>query len=257
MNDTLKANISKWFEKGMRYDGRGFEEFRPVSIEYDVTKNAEGSARVKLGNTEVIAGVKLSVGTPYPDTLDAGNLMVGAELLPLSNPGFESGPPGEEATEIARVVDRGIRESKAIDTKKLCIKKGEKVWIVSVDVCTINSDGNLIDASALATIAALKVAKFPEFDGETVDYKKLTDKKMPLTKVPISITIVKAGGHLFVDPNEEEEDVSEARLTVAITEDGKLCAMQKGGEAPLSLEEIGTMVDLAHKKAKELIKELK
>ncbi len=251
MDELLKSNIIKWFAAGKRYDGRGLDDFRPVSVEYGVTKNAEGSARVKIGDTEVIAGVKLSVEKPYPDTQDSGNLMVGAELLPLSSPDFEAGPPNEESIEVARVVDRGLRESKAIDTKKLCLIAGEKVWSVSIDVCTINSAGNLLDAAALAAIAAIKDARFPGYDGKAVDYKHLTDKRLPILKAPVSITVHKIGDFLFVDPSVEEEKVIDARLTVAMT-DGKICALQKGGASPLSIEDIGKMIDLASAKAGEL-----
>lgn len=252
MNELLKLNLVKWFRTGKRYDGRGFEDFRPVSIEYGVTKNAEGSARVKIGNTEVIAGVKLSVEKPYPDTPKNGNLMVGAELLPLSSPDFEAGPPNEESIEVARVVDRGLRESKAVDTAKLCLIEGEKVWAVSIDVCTINSDGNLLDAAALAALAAIKDARFPSYDGKTVDYKHPTDKRLPILRAPVSVTVHKIGEFLFVDPSVEEESVIDARLTVAMTPDGKICAMQKGGSSPLTIDDIGKMIDLASAKAQEI-----
>lgn len=256
MNDLLRANIIKWFAKGKRYDGRALDEFRPISVEYGVTKNAEGSARVKMGDTEVIAGVKLSVEKPYPDTPKEGNLMVGAELLPLSSPDFEAGPPGEEAIEIARVVDRGVREAKTIDTKKLCLIEGEKVWSVSIDICTINSAGNLLDASALAAMAALKDAKFPTYDGKAIDYKKLTSQRLPILRMPISVTVVKIGDYFLVDPTIDEEKVIDARLTVAMTQDNKICAMQKGGSTPISIADVSAMVDLAHAKAAELIKKL-
>ncbi|MBI3037103.1 exosome complex protein Rrp42 [Candidatus Woesearchaeota archaeon] len=256
MNELLKANILKWFGKGKRYDGRGLDEFRAVVIEQGVTKNAEGSARVKVGDTEVIAGVKLSVEKPYPDTPKDGNLLVNVELLPLSSPDFEAGPPGEEAIEVARVVDRGLRESKAIDIRKLCVQEGEKVWAVSIDICTINAAGNLLDASALAAVAALKNARFPEYDGKTVDYKSMTDKKLPIARFPVSVTVTKIGDSIFVDPTVEEEKVVDSRLTVAITDGGRICAMQKGGNSPLSIDEIGRMIDLAVAKAAELSKQL-
>jgi len=92
----------------------------------------------------VFAGVKLEIGTPYPDTPDEGGLMINTELIPLSNPEFESGPPGIQAIELSRVVDRGIRESKAIDMKKLCIEPKEKVWTVIVDIIPINDEGNYV-----------------------------------------------------------------------------------------------------------------
>jgi exosome complex component RRP42 len=257
MDELLKASVIKWFNKGMRYDGRQLENFRPVTIEYNVTKNAEGSARVKIGDTEVIAGVKLSVETPYPDTPKDGNLMVGTELLPLSSPDFEAGPPNEESIEISRVVDRGLRESKAIDTRKLCISEGEKVWSASIDICTINSAGNLLDAAALAAVAALTEARFPSYDGKIIDYKHLTDKKLPINRLPVSITVLKMGDFFFVDPTIEEEKVFDARLTVALTADGKICAMQKGGDVPLTIDEISKMIEIASAKAAELTAKLK
>ncbi len=256
MNDLLKSNIVKWLRTGKRYDGRSLEDFRAVSIEYGITKNAEGSARVKVGNTEVIAGVKLAVEKPYPDTPNDGNLMVNAELLPLSSPDFEAGPPNEEAIEIARVVDRGLRESKALDTRKLCISPAEKVWAVNVDICTINSDGNLLDAAAMAAMAAIRDARFPEYDGTAVNYKHLSDKRLPILRAPVSITVHKLAEFFFVDPTVDEEKVIDARLTVAMT-DGKVCAMQKGGNLPLSIEDVARMIDIASEKAEQIRGELK
>jgi exosome complex component RRP42 len=131
---------------GKREDGRGLDEYRPLSIQIDVVDKAEGSALVSLGGTKIMAGIKMDVGEPYPDTPDEGVMITGAELIPMAAPDFEAGPPGEEAVEVARVVDRGIRESKAIDTKALCVKKGELVRLAFVDLHVIDYDGNLIDS---------------------------------------------------------------------------------------------------------------
>jgi len=248
----LKNNILRSLEKDIRYDGRKMLDYRNVIVEANPVKNAEGSARVKIGDTEVIAGVKLEVGEPYPDTPEEGALMVGAELYPLSNPEFELGPPGIEAIELARVIDRGIRESKAINQKKLVIKEGEKVWMVVIDICAINDSGNLFDASALATLVALKNTKFPEYKDEKVDYKTKTKKGLPIEKEPIEVTVYKIGKYFIVDPLTEEEKACDARLTVAVTSDEKICAMQKGGDYPLTSEDINEMIDIAFEKSKFL-----
>ncbi len=251
MNNTLRTHIIETLEKGMRLDGRKPEEMRPVTLQYGITKNAEGSARVKIGDTEVLVGVKLAIEKPYPDTPDNGNLMVNAELLPLSNPDFESGPPGLLAVELARVVDRGIRESKAIDTKKLCIEKGEKVWSVMIDIISINDSGNLFDASSLASMAALKNTLFPKVSKEgVVDYTEKTKEKLPLLKEPLEVTVWKIGDYFLVDPTDEEEKAYDARLTVAALDDGGLCALQKGGSEALTVEDISKMIDIALEKAK-------
>ena len=156
MSNELRGHLIRLFESNIRLDGRKFTDYRTVKVEVNVTNTAEGSARVIIGKTDVIAGVKMEVMKPYPDTPDEGSIMVGAELLPLSSPEFELGPPGQEAIELARVIDRGIRESKALDFKKLCIKEGEKIWMIVLDICTINDAGNLLDASSLAAIASLR-----------------------------------------------------------------------------------------------------
>ncbi|MBW2965746.1 exosome complex protein Rrp42 [Candidatus Woesearchaeota archaeon] len=257
MNEELKAHIIELLDKGTRLDGRKALEYRkPIKVDYNVSNSAEGSARVQIGETEMITGVKMAIESPYPDTPDSGNLMVGAELSPLANPEFESGPPSIEAIELARVVDRGVRESKAIDTQKLCIEAGEKVWAVMIDLTPINDAGNLFDIAALSALAAIKNTRFPKLEGETINYMEKTDTPLPLNKEPISVTVCKIGKHFIVDPIIEEEKVIDARLTVAVGEDGKLYALQKGEDTPLKEEEIMQMVDIAVEKTKELRKAL-
>jgi exosome complex component RRP42 len=254
-----KSYVLSLAKKGERADNRKSDEFRkPVTVEYGVSsKSAEGSARVKIGDTEVIAGVKLDLGTPYPDRQDEGTIMVNSELLPLSSPEFESGPPSIGSIELSRVVDRGIRESHSIDFKKLCVEPGEKVWMVFIDIYPINADGNLFDAASLAALAALKDARFPTLteDG-LVDYKNRSDTPLPLSKDPIECTVWKVGPMLLVDPSVDEENAAELRLTVAFTAKGEICAMQKGGEKPLNEEDLNSIIELAAKKTAELRKAL-
>jgi exosome complex component RRP42 len=248
----MKSAITTYLEKNIRYDGRKITDYREITVETGISKSAEGSARVKIGNTEILVGVKMAVEKPYPDTPNQGNLMVNAELTPMSSPDFETGPPGEQAIELARVIDRGIRESEAVDREKLVIEAGEKVWSVMIDIISINDDGNLFDAAGLAALAALQDARFPEYDGEKVDYMKKTNKKLPLTKQPLPITVLKIGKHLVVDPLSTEEELMDARLTITSTEKGQLCSLQKGGKIPLTQQEITHMIDLAVEKATAL-----
>ncbi|MDP4012995.1 MAG: exosome complex protein Rrp42 [Candidatus Nanoarchaeia archaeon] len=256
--NMIKDHIVKLLEKDMREDGRKLTEYRKeITIEYGVSpKSAEGSARVRIGKTEVVAGVKLDAGTPFPDTPDQGVMMVNAELLPLSNPNFESGPPSIDSIELSRVVDRGIRECHMIDTHKLCIKEGEKVWMIFIDIYPINDDGNLFDAASLAALAALKDARMPKFNEETgkVDYSERTKEPLPLSYEPIEVTVLKIKDKLIVDPSVDEWNSLDARLTVATLKDGKICALQKGGGAALTSEDVDNMVELAIEKGKELRK---
>ncbi len=254
-----KETITQLADKDKRLDGRGLEEYRkPIRIETNISWTAEGSARVQIGETVVMAGVKLSIEKPYNDTPEEGGIMINAELLPLSSPEYEPGPPGIKAIELARVIDRGIREAKALDMKKLCIRPGEKAWFVIIDIITINDAGNLFDAAGLAALTALKSARFPVVDEDTgaIDYKKKTDQPLPLLKGPLPVTVYKINGKFLVDPTSEEEEAYDARLTVASDERGILSALQKGGAVPVTIEEVSRMLDLALEKAKFLRREL-
>ena len=241
-----------------RLDGRGFTDYRsPITVETNISWTAEGSAKVQIGKTVVMAGVKMSLEKPYADTADQGGIMINAELLPLSSSDYEPGPPQMKAIELARVTDRGIRESGAIDLKKLCIEPGVKSWFVIIDLMSINDDGNLSEAASLAALAALKSARFPVVNEDgTIDYKKKTDEPLPIMKEPISITVYKVGGKLLVDPTAEEEKAYNARLTIASDAKGIISAMQKGGSTPLTIDEVGRMADIALEKANFLREKL-
>ncbi|MFW6378894.1 MAG: exosome complex protein Rrp42 [Nanoarchaeota archaeon] len=248
-----KEHFTKSLQEDVRYDGRKRLDFRDVEIKTEMFNTAEGSAKVTCGDTEVIAGIKLSLGKPFPDRPDEGVLMVGCELLPIAHPSIESGPPGIDAIEIGRVIDRGIRESGAVDVKKLCIEEGEKVWMISVDIVPLNHDGNIIDLGGLAALAALKTMKFPEIDDDgNIDYKKSTDKGVELNELPIPVTVCKVGDHFIVDPTKTEEELLDARITVTSLDEDRLCSLQKGGDVGMTIDEIKQAFDLALEKGQDL-----
>ena len=242
MADLKRDHITKLLSKGMRIDGRKFDEPRPLTVEKDFVQSAEGSARVHLGDTDVVVGVKLMVGQPFADTPNKGVLTTNAELKPLASEAFESGPPDQRSIEVARVIDRGIREGKAVDMEKLCIEPEKEVWIMFVDVHAIDYDGNLFDAGNIAAMAALKSAVVPAKRAN-----KGEDYPLPVSHVPISVTAVKIGEHILVDPTYDEEIVADARLTVTTNEKGDLCAMQKGGSGSFRPEEVLRVVELSRK----------
>jgi exosome complex component RRP42 len=250
-----QKQIAQLMSKGKRLDGRELNDYREIKVEMGLIEKAEGSAQVLLGKTEVLVGVKIEVGEPFSDTPNEGVLTVNAELVPLASPTFEPGPPDENAIELARVVDRGIRESKAINLQKLCLVPGKKVIVVFIDVYVLNHDGNLIDASAIAALAALlntKTFKY-EVEGEEVKVKP-GYIPLPIQNYPIAVTFAKINGKLAVDPWLEEEQVMDSRLTMTIEKDGKICSIQKGGTGYFTTEQIMEAAKTAREKASEIRK---
>ena len=249
--------ISDLLRKGERLDGRGFADYREIEIEANVVPaKAEGSALVRLGDTSVVAGVKILVGEPYADSPDKGVTMVTAEMSPIASPLFELGPPKEPAIELARVVDRGVRESETIDAKKLCIKEGKKVFMVFADVYPLEYDGNLIDASSIAVNTALLTAKYPEKkweDDQVVDTGEIV--KLPINNIAIEHTVSKIDETLVIDPTLKEEFVQDCRLTMAVDRENLFTAMQKGGGAgPMSIQFVEKAMDMALDSAENIRK---
>ncbi|MEB2836719.1 MAG: exosome complex protein Rrp42 [Desulfurococcales archaeon] len=257
-----KEAIEELLARGLRIDGVR-DPFTPrnVRVELGVVEKAEGSALVKLGNTQVMAGVKMDVGAPFRDTPDQGVLTVHAEFVPLASPLFEPGPPDENAIELARVVDRSLREVGAVDLGQLVIRPGDKVWVVWIDLYILDHDGNLFDASMLAAMAALLDARMPYYEeietGDViVDHGVKTEEKLPIRHRVVTVTVAKIGRNLAVDPNFEEESVSDVRLVYALDESGRIVGIQKSGEGALKREEVLRALEMAKRAAPVYFKAL-
>lgn len=234
-----KAQMVEMLAQGKRMDERALDEPRKLTIQTGIVPKANGSAKVNLGNTEVIAGVKIATGTPFPDTPDKGLLVVNAEILPLSSPYAEAGPPSEDAIELARVVDRGIRESEMVDLKKLCLIEGKSVVTIFVDCNVMNVDGNLFDATSYAVVSALRTAKMKKYKVEG-DKAVATEEwvPVPVERNPVSVTLARLGEKLVVDPTGEEEAAMDMRVTITTEDEGHICASQKGEASTITPAQI-------------------
>jgi len=251
VSDLKREYINRMLAERKRLDGRTPEETRPVDVQTGVVTSAAGSARVKWGDTDVMVGVMVEQGTPFPDTPDRGVLVTNAELIPMASPYFEAGPPRPESIEFARVVDRGIREAQTIDLAKMCVTPREKVYITYVDMHVLDFGGNLFDAGLLGAMMALHTAVVPaKRHGNGEDFK------LPVQHYPISITSAKLDGGLIVDPNLDEERVAQCRLTVTTDENGDIRAMQKGLVGKLTFEEIQAAIQNSQRCGAELRRKL-
>lgn len=239
--------------KGKRLDGRNLDEIRPIEIEVGLIRKANGSARVKLGNSEVVAGVKVETGEPFEGLENKGALILSAEVLPTASPYIEPGPPDEETVELARVVDRGVRESEMLDLTKLVLIPGEIVYVIFVDCSVVNADGNLFDATSYAAVSALMNSKLPVFE---IRDRKVVDtgekQNPPLTTLPVSITAVRIGESVIQDPTAEEEACMDARITITTNSDQNFAAVQKGSTGTFTVEQLKKAAASARVKGEEI-----
>lgn len=252
-----KDTILSLLEKDTRLDGRRLDEYREVIVAPGVIPKAEGSALAKIGSTTAIAGVKVGVGTPFPDTPDEGVLTVNVEFVPLASPTLEPGPPDENAIEIARVIDRCLREIRAVDIGKLVIIPGEKVYIIWLDVYILDHDGNVLDASMLAGMAALLNTKLPKVEIDEKKNVKIVREEttpLPVNHKVVTVSIAKIGSKLIVDPNLDEDDIIDAKITIGISDDGRIVGLQKAGSGVLTYDDLKLAMKYAKENAAKLLK---
>jgi len=246
LDEVKEAFVKDLMKQGKRSDERGLLDYRDIRVTKGFLPNAEGSALCQIGDTKVLAGVKIALATPYPDRPDEGAFVVNSEFCPVAHPEFRAGPPDERSIELARVVDRGIRSAECIDLKGLFLEE-EKVLGVFLDLYTLDHCGNLIDAAALAGMAALTDCKMPKYeDGALVrtEYKG----NLELARKVAACSFEKIGGQFVLDATGEEETASEGRLTLSTCDGDLVCSAQKSGRIGVKKDELLNLVDIAVEK---------
>ena len=121
---------------------------------------------MQLGGTRVLAAVDASLEAPYSDRGREGALRCHVEPPPPGGADAGGGAPREAdrelAVELARVAERAIKQSGAVDMEALCVLPGRKVWSLRVDVRVLDDCGNAVDAVCLAALAALAAFRKPQ-----------------------------------------------------------------------------------------------
>ncbi|KAF8726390.1 hypothetical protein HU200_019854 [Digitaria exilis] len=176
LSEGEKHFIRGGIAQDIRTDGRKRLQFRALSVETGVIPQANGSARVRLGATEIIASVKAELGKPSILHPDKGKVSIFVDCSPTAEPTFEApfqdvlipGRGSEElSTELAVALQRCLLGGKsgagaAIDLSSLIVVDGKVCWDLYIDGLVVSSDGNLLDALAAAIKVALSDTGIPK-----------------------------------------------------------------------------------------------
>ncbi len=249
INEIKRDSLSALLAAGKRGDNRGMHDYRNISVQPGILQNAEGSALVSIGKSQVMAGIKFDIAKPFPDRPTEGVLSTSADLLPLASHLFETGPPSEDAILLARVVDRWIRLANTLDLNSFYIE-AEKVLALYIDLYVLDHDGNLIDASSLAAMSALLACRMPKIEEGKIIRGQYAGK-LPLKEKVVTCTFGKSGDRIFLDPSLDEEKGMDCRMTFATTSE-HVCAGQKGGWGAFSEKDLLSLADISLEKGKWL-----
>lgn len=222
-------------EDNVRDDGRSQIQYRPIEIETGVIPSAMGSARVVLGNTDVIACVKANTFTPSWDRPNEGKLKIHVDLSAISSPRFE-GRRGEQLSEEMSTILNNTYESVCLES--FCIVPQVKSWLVDIDISVLSNDGNIYDTISFAVKAALATSAIPKMvaaeEDEGERELKISDDPFAtwtpdVSNLPCLVTLSKVGDSVLVDMTSNEEQCSSFTCIMAVTESGKIMSTFKIG----------------------------
>lgn len=220
----------------LRSDGRQRLQFRPISIQTGVIPQANGSARVTLGATDVIASIKGRGGEEL-----SSELSIGLQRCLLG------GKSGAGA---------------GMDLSSLVLVEGKICWDLYIDGLVISSDGNLLDALAAAIKVALsntgipKVSVIVEASAEDQLEVNVSDEEFlqfDTSGVPVIVTLTKVGRHYIADATSEEESQMSSAVSVSVNRHGRVCGVTKRGGAGLDPSVMLDMISVAKHTSENLI----
>ncbi|KAI7990279.1 Exosome complex component RRP45B [Camellia lanceoleosa] len=227
-------------------------------------RREDGSSEVQLGQTHVMGFVTSQLVQPYRDRPNEGSLSIFTEFSPMVDPSFSS---RLEKLELGRIIDRGLRESRAVDMESLCVIAGKLVWAIRLDLHILDNGGNLVDTANIAALAALMTFRRPECtlggeDGhEVIIHQPEVREPLPLIihHLPIAVTFGFFGNDniVVIDSTHNEEAVMSGRMIATLNTNGDVCAIQKAGGAGVMQSVIMQCLRIASVKAADVTSKIK
>ena len=229
----------------MRPSGRALDQMRPISIKTNVTKHAEGSCLIKVGDTQVICTATLEERVP-PFVKGTGLGWVTAEygMLPRSTGSrmrreATSGKQGGRTVEIQRLIGRSLRAG--VDRVAL----GERQITVDCDV--IQADGGTRCASITGGWVALRLAVNKLLEAGAI----ISD---PLLSPVAAVSCGIYAGQPVLDLDYPEDSEAGVDGNFVMTGDQRLIEVQMSAEgSTFARGDLDKLMDLAEKGVAELV----
>jgi len=225
-----------------RSHNRAANGLRPISIETNVNRHAEGSAFIRAGHTHVLCAASVENTIP-PFLKGAGQGWVTAEyaMLPRATnirTARERKGAGGRTMEIQRLIGRSLR---AVVSLPLI---GERT--VTVDCDVIQADGGTRTAAITGAYVALALALRGLVESERI-------ARDPLTGQVAAVSVGVIGGAPTLDLDYAEDSAAEVDMNVVMTGEGAFVEVQGTAEkTPFHKDQLDTLLDLAAGGVREL-----
>lgn len=213
------------------------------------------------------AQVRISVDTSPIASTTFGMMPVATTTPASSEDRYFASTAGETqkllTNRILRCLERTILVGGALDTEALCVQSGAWVWRLSLAVRILDHGGNLMDASVLASMAALRHYRKPQVELVAggmpllvhADAREPTPLPLHHTPLTISFALVHADDvalssstvAALVDPTEREELVQTGSISIAMNVHSEVCLLDFGGGCEIQPKQLQQCWKLAEK----------
>lgn len=260
-----KAYIQAFWDENTRPDGRMFSQARQTKVVYSLLKHSAGSALIKLGETKVLCATTIQIGQPAPGFPDHGDVVV--TVTATDHTTHMDSLQGW----LQRMMDDLLPSKLALIMGKACIR-------LHVTAMILQDDGNLMDASLLACMAAWKDTKLPTMDHLKEVQGKLWWIESPISsldqpmesssssssnhdansskdyRVSLSFGILQQDGmtSLLVDPSADESAYCKGTLTMVLSLPSRTLQVEYSGNATLTATDLALASKMANGRADEL-----
>ncbi|KZT61701.1 ribosomal protein S5 domain 2-like protein [Calocera cornea HHB12733] len=273
-----------------RLDGRSLLDYRPITVEAGVAPTANGSARARIGDTEVVVAVKLDVKKMGEDG-EGGRCVCSVECSPSAYPQLDRDSLSDLSADLSTLLSTYL--TPIVSTPELLIIPSQLYWQASVDALVLSSSGNVHDTLFAAVRAALWDLRVPrtrgvvyevpgggddvamgEDGGSSVEKAGVLDHMRGMKRgavdfdlvdgaddgtplegrsdLPVCVTLNLLSPVFYLDATIPEELCAPTRLLLFIRPSGTLCGIHKLGEAELPPAELKEALQEGVRLGKEL-----
>ncbi len=231
--------------KLVRPDQREPATLRPVEIVPHCITSAEGSALIRLGETQVICTASFEDGVPpFMKGMGKGWITSEYAMIPRATDtrthreatrGRQSG----RTMEIQRLIGRSLRAVTGLEAL------GERTFWIDCDV--IRADGGTRTAAITGAMVALGLACQKLMENKVV-------ARFPLKDYVAAVSVGIVGGEMLLDLCYAEDSNAELDMNVVMTGSGQMVEVQATGEGrPFGADELQKLIDLAREGIQKLL----
>ena len=233
--------VQSALEAGVRADSRKFDESRELKI---LTSNNPGFALVQFGKTMVTSRTTAKLFVPNSYSPNKGSHYVKV-FAPPTIP--------KQCIDSFQTYFRMIWKSmNIVEEETLCVKNGEKAWLLTSEIVINDDDACVFDAALIALYVSLSQIKFPSFDPATGNLYPLSQRRahrIAFSQKPISVTIAFFNDEMIVDPTLLEMQMAKRYAVFVFSEHFQQIYVDM--KRPKSVEKIDEARNLAIRIAKE------